>query len=554
MPRKINNNTRECPKMNYFLFFFLLNLPSNLFGLRDVYLSDEWAVFVEGLSIIALTALSAVIESYLLYICRKHRILRNSLFVVMVAFHLFLIAAETFLFSEFGLIIGQDVIDILSETNPKESTEFIQTYFSWRLLPIAVFPGFVLFFARFVNRWSNNKYINASIFVLCIYGLILILNGIISYVRFRNGDRLPQMTSITRGGYAFYIMHKQSSQFETIMYACRNCDAKILNNTIPFRRVVVVLGESSSYYHCSLYGYAKPTFPRMSQLQADSSLIAYNDVVTPEDATHGVMKSVFSLDRNAFGSSPLFPALFKKVGYYTQLIDNQYFISHGVNFLTDPNLSDELFDNRNKSSYGYDGSILQDLQFKDSLTLNILHLNGQHYTYQKRYPPEFNIFRMEEYDAEKYSIDQRSTIASYDNAGHYCDYVLGELINKLQFEDAILFFLSDHGEEVFDVQDYMGHGKALSSPNPNYQLKVPFFIWMSDYARELRPELFHLLHNATSVPAITSDFSHIISSVCGIESTSVKKENCFVLPVYDTSKPRIVLHSIDYDLNFAKIK
>lgn len=551
MPNRINQDSRKHRIFHYFLFFFCLNLSSNLFSLKDVSTQNIGIFTMNFAAIVSMSAITALIESSLLHLCSFSRVLKVVTLSFLIIFHLLLIGLEMFLYSEFGLIIGQDVIDVLSETNAKESQEFFQTYLSCRSSLIVLIPFVILVIAYKVNRWSEIKFIRILAFVLCSYGLVTIVNGTVSFVKYRNGDRLPQSTSITRGGYAYYVMHRRSSEFSTILDACQNCDAKIIEGSIPFKHVIVVIGESSSFYHCSLYGYSKLTFPRMGQLHEKGSLLVYNDMVTHDDATHGVMKSIFSMNRDLFSTSPLFPSIFKKVGYSVQLLDNQYFVSSGVNFLTDKSLSEILFDNRNDGRYKYDGYMLNDLLLSDTLTLNIVHLIGQHYTYSQRYPNEFNCFEADDYDRNKYSAEQCSIISNYDNAGVYCDFVLGELIESLNSSDAILFFMSDHGEEVYDLRNYMGHGTALSSPDPSYQLRIPFFIWMSDTARRMRPDLFLNLNKAENVPAIITDFSHLLLSVCGIESSSVDDERCFISPMYNKDKPRIVLHSIDFDKNFG---
>ncbi|MBQ0047368.1 MAG: phosphoethanolamine transferase [Prevotellaceae bacterium] len=468
--------------------------------------------------------------------------------LLFLTVHLILIGTEAFLLSEFGMIIGQDAIDVLSETNARETSEFIGAYCNLHLLKPILFSLAALVFAYVTSAYiASSRYVRWLIIALCVYGSVLIAKGAYSFIQYHNGEGLPQLTTITRGGYAYYVMRQRANQFSTILEASQQCDATIEDGFKPFRHVVVVIGESSSFYHCSLYGYSKETFPHMSTEKDNGSLIAFNDVVTPFDATHGVMKCIFSLDHDNFGKAPLFPALFRKVGYYTQLLDNQYFVSQGINFLTNAELSAALFENRNDGYYGHDGRMLTDICLADSLSLTILHLNGQHYTYSDRFPESFAQFKPDDYDVQNKSFEQRQVMAAYDNAGRYCDHVINEVIKLLKDEDALLVFLSDHGEEVYDVRDYMGHGSALSSPDPNYLLKVPFFVWMSNEARVYRKSLYDKLLQSESTASITTNFSHFLLTLCGIRSTSVVPEKCFFSDRYDRTRPRIVLNSIDYD-------
>lgn len=532
----------------FFILFFLLNLASNLFGLHYMDSKHPLDSVLSVVSISCLSALFAIAEAMVIHLLRKVRNLQIMVMVLMLTIHFILIGTEAFLLIEFGMIIGQDAIDVLSETNARETSEFIDTYCNLHLLKPLVLSLAALVFAFLASAYlASRRYVRWLVIALCIYGSILIAKGTYSFIKYHSGEGLPQLTTITRGGYAYYVMRQQANQFSTILEASQYCDASIEDGFKPFHRVIVIIGESSSFYHCSLYGYSKETFPHMSALRDAGSLIAFDDVVTPFDATHGVMKCIFSLDHDNFGNAPLFPALFRKVGYYTQLLDNQYFVSQGVNFLTDAELSAALFDNRNEGYYGHDGRMLPDIQLADSLSLTILHLNGQHYTYSDRFPESFAQFKPEDYDAQDKSIEQRLVMAAYDNAGLYCDHVISEVIEQLKDEDALLVFLSDHGEEVYDVRDYMGHGSALSSPDPNYLLKVPFFVWMSDVARQSRENLYDQLLQSESTASITTNFSHFLLTLCGIRSTSVVQEKCFFSDRYDHIRPRIVLNSIDYD-------
>lgn len=533
---------------HFFILFFLLNLASNLFGLHYMDSQHPLDSVLSVISISCMSALFAIAEAMVIHLLRKARSLQIMIMVLLLTVHFILIGTEAFLLIEFGMIIGQDAIDVLSETNARETSEFIDTYCNLHLLKPLLLSLAALAFAFLASAYlASRRYVRWLVIALCVYGSVLIAKGTYSFIQYHSGEGLPQLTTITRGGYAYYVMRQQANQFSTILEASQHNDATIEDGFKPFNRVIVVIGESSSFYHCSLYGYRKETFPHMSALKDAGSLIAFDDVVTPFDATHGVMKCIFSLDHDNFGNAPLFPALFRKVGYYTQLLDNQYFVSQGVNFLTNAELSAALFDNRNEGYYGHDGHMLPGIQLSDSLSLTILHLNGQHYTYSDRFPESFALFKPGDYDAQDKSIEQRQVMAAYDNAGRYCDHVINEVIEQFKEEDALLVFLSDHGEEVYDVRDYMGHGSALSSPDPNYLLKVPFFVWMSDVARQSRGTLYDQLLQSESTPSITTNFSHFLLTLCGIRSASVVQEKCFFSDRYDRTRPRIVLNSIDYD-------
>lgn len=287
----------------------------------------------------------------------------------------------------------------------------------------------------------------------------------------------------------------------------------------------------------------------LSQLKNDSSLLVYDNVVTIGDHTHDVMKSVYSLSslNKDFDSHALFPAYFRKADYYTALYDNQYFIGNGITFLTDKKFSEYLFSDRNNIGWPYDGDMIDQFKKVNTPALYIFHLLGQHYTYSNRYPKQFRTFTANDYDKSKYSAEQREIIAHYDNATLYNDYVINKIINKFKDDKCCILYFSDHGEEIYDCRDYMGHCNAAHSPNLKYQIHIPFMIWLSQSFKESNAYLAEKLKAAISYPISTDDVPHLMLDLAKIQTEDFDSTRSFINKNYSIKKHRIVLNSIDYD-------
>ena len=112
-------------------------------------------------------------------------------------------------------------------------------------------------------------------------------------------------------------------------------------------------------------------------------------------------------------------------------------------------LPDLQFTNRNPDIYEFDGELLDELPPVDSLTakptLLIVHLRGQHVSYDRRYPKEFSRFSPDEEKTLFGGKIGREMSAHYDNATLYNDYVVHTVFDRLKASDAIGIFLSDHG-------------------------------------------------------------------------------------------------------------
>lgn len=80
--------------------------------------------------------------------------------------------------------------------------------------------------------------------------------------------------------------------------------------------IVIIIGESFSKHHSSLYGYPLPTNPRLEERLRRGELFVFRDVVSPANLTTSVLSNLFSPASLGSGQSwkdsPLFPALFKK--------------------------------------------------------------------------------------------------------------------------------------------------------------------------------------------------------------------------------------------------
>lgn len=532
---------------HFFLYVFILNLLSNYVDLH--YDQSTFAYCC----IFFLSALIAYIESAI-FVILKISWLKKTYAIIVIAFHNILVICEYYLLLQFQMILNQDAIDILAETNPVEIENFIHTYFSpWLILSCVVLVillnGAIYGIIRIVfyqkYQWIHLVFAFLGFCVLCLCGY--------NFIKFHNGMAIPQYTTLTRAGYAMYVMKGRELQIRQLEILCKNLEAKQTTEKPP--TIIVVIGESASVYHSSLYGYEKPTNPLLSKYKADGSLFLFDNVVSLYDGTHGSMVADFSLDSLGvdYTNQPLFPACFKAVNYQTYMYDNQYFVGNGITFLTDQALSETMFDFRNTERYQYDEKMVDDIHVTDSVSLYVIHLWGQHYNYSQRFPKEFAKFKPEDYQKDL-PIEQRQAMADYDNATLYNDYVLDKIIKKFQNQYCCLFYFSDHGEEVYELRDYMGHGNAAHSPNLNYQIRVPLMVWTSPSYFVENEELVAKMKEAEHYPICTDDIGHSIIDVAHITTKKFAPTRSFVNKQFNKNRHRIVLNSIDYDKEWVNKK
>lgn len=283
--------------------------------------------------------------------------------------------------------------------------------------------------------------------------------------------------------HRFYLRQFHPDQAQLAQFA----GATTIPGAVSPRVLVVVIGESATRRHWSLYGYPRATTPRLAAL--GDAIHLFTDVVS---TSVGTLESIRGILTTAGDSRPVF-RLFAGAGYATHWISAQY--NQGFDSLELAALVSAC-DDRVYLNGAHDENLLPLLATaaaRPGRQMIFLHLIGSHVRYRDRYPPGHGIF--------KGTTANERLRADYDNSIHYTDTVLAEVVEILRKlgDSASLVYFSDHGEDVFDSRPdkYLFRDDALAT-NPMYE--VPFFVWLSPpYLRD-NPDFAHQLTAATGRP------------------------------------------------------
>ena len=321
---------------------------------------------------------------------------------------------------------------------------------------------------------------------------------------------------------------------------------------------VLIIGESSSRQHMSLYGASRKTNPK---LEIRTDLIAYSNVVSPYSNTLNSVLSMLS-QSNLEGQMGLEKSIdiidiFHSAGYKTYWISNQSPIGIWDNLVTVfANKSDciKFVNTSSNSSFeatlttSYDSKLFEPF----SLALNedigkkfiVLHLMGSHSSYSKRYPANFDIFSGT-YRKEK-------TIAEYDNSMLYNDFIVDSLLNIIISNDSLqnnpissAIYLSDHGENVYDELDRVGHDYSNELPKAN--VEIPFIVWLSPAYVKLDPVRATIIRSNSNKTFISNDLFHAIMDLNAIQSFYLEEERSVFSEKFDEKRQRILEDGKDYD-------
>lgn len=300
---------------------------------------------------------------------------------------------------------------------------------------------------------------------------------------------------------------------------------KIEKNNQQPENIVIVIGESFSKSHSSLYGYHFQTNPLLEEYVKDSSLIVYSnvtsDVTTTIESFQRIM-STFSGSGTWYECTTI-PELITLCGYKSTWISNQSKAGLADNVVSHyAELCDDVFFVGNRFSAGmrksFDEEVLEPLSYRvrsnEGKNVYIVHLMGSHEAFNKRYPSDFS--RFEETMYSEFPENQRKTLSEYDCSIRYNDKVVSDIFSLFSGKEAIAFYFSDHALDVFESSDnYCGHSILGNNASVYYGKQIPYMVYMSEQFKRNYSNLYVKIRDASMDNMSTSDFVYTLLEVMG---------------------------------------
>ena len=185
----------------------------------------------------------------------------------------------------------------------------------------------------------------------------------------------------------------------------------------------------------------------------------------------------------------------------------------------------------------YDEKVLPllDDALKDSGEKNffVLHLMGTHLLYDIRYPAEFAKFTADDEYGDNSEI--KKILSEYDNAILYNDYVVNEIIKRFEDKNALVIYLPDHADEVYDERSHVGH----FHDGTFWQIEIPMLVYGSPLFCERHEDLWRRIKAAQNRPYMTDDMIHSLLDVMGIVTAEYDPTRSVFGENFDESRPRI---------------
>ena len=508
---------------------------------------------------------------------------------------------DMFCYVKFESTLTPTMLMLMGETNQRESQEFLASYLNWDIIHSHV--GWILLLILIHILWTILRKVMAKMRMRIILPKVnplvpdivkAVLGGLVAWLlidafnqcwdnkvamqRLFANDTIGQVEHeltrkdcanlyipIYRMAFGIYANHLASYQINQLMAA----HDKVVVDSCSYRvpNIVLIIGESFNKYHSQLYGYQKATSPREMELAAEGSLVAFTDVVAPWNLTSFVFKDVMSLyavgDEGEWCDQPLFPEVFRKAGYHVTFITNQFqskakekfYDFSGGFFLNNPKLSQSQFDTRNTRLHRFDDGVLKEYdQLKKENkehNLTILHLSGSHVDYQSRYPQKTHrFFTPEMYQRPELTAKQLQLLSDYDNSLRYNDSIVYAITRRFIDEDAVVIYMPDHAEEIFDGKPYIYgrmHSAEIDYRLARNEMEIPFWIWGSPQYRENHPYGWMAIQAAKDRPMMTDVLPHLLMYLGGISTPLYREELNVISPAYDVKRPRILKGETDYN-------
>lgn len=453
----------------------------------------------------------------------------------------FLNLVELYLYFNFSTFFNWDCLMLIINSNATEAAGFLANFFNVRvLLLFFMYPLAGICFLLVPKRFVLYA---ASCFLICItvWGLTY----------------SPQTTL-----YPESCMQRLDYWLLAFINNSRKIDFDKINQNIHAENkekdavYVLVIGESHSRRHSSIYGYSRKNMPLLMQRLSEDGFFRFNDVVSPHSLTMPVLKKLLTMESHGssckYSNSHNIIDIFKKAGFKTWYLTNQP-------SPTEKNSYFEVAYRADCFRFESDGINVRDEKFVDSLIgiladvapkkFIILHLAGSHWPYKSKYPPEFQKFQLNE-KLESYNRMQKmhcDLLNTYDNSLLYVDFVLNKLMNIMQksVKNGFLLYLSDHGEALYENNLNCGHTDFIPLPQT---VEIPMFLLLTrEYMKRMPSEQKARIKTAVDLPWCSEDLPFLLIDLARINYRNFDATRSLTNPAYVPQQRIVSPQGISYE-------
>lgn len=428
--------------------------------------------------------------------------------------------------------IGIGVFEMLFNTNVNEALGVIHTDLIISLILSLIFSAIFIAIRFFIGGVKGKKmaFIFLIIFLLPVF-LGKLPEDDLKEVKYGKGAATERGVHIMPEKILENFYHYALNQFR--LYKMLSDRKDIVNFNVDYiddknnpDTIIFILTDALRPDHMQVNGYERPTTPYLMS----NGYISYADMYACETSTTRsvpclITRATRGSNQFQYLKEPSILSMFKNAGFHTAWISSQGSITtadYGANVVASD--ADYSFFNNSgtKSSITYDSDLLpildNFLKSNDKKKFVVLHLNGSHWNYITRYPPNEKVWTPE-CNNWVYDCSIEEVINTYDNTIVATDKFFNGVIELIKDKNSIIFFSSDHGQ-------FLGEkGLRLHSHEMLHHKEVgvvPFGVWLSDKAKN-NPFTKVILNNKYKITSHDNIF-HSISHCGGLKSNFINED------------------------------
>ena len=452
---------------------FLIAFPALLYAVCNSLNVDKLAKWFSGPNGLDYVALSAYLLAGLCLFIVLFSVLAHRWTIKPLAILLTLLsAAATYFISKYNVAIDSSMVLNAIHTDSTEVAQLLSTQMIPYVIFLFVVPAIVILSTEITFEGSG-RYLLASARVAAV--ALLVAFGLL-FANFRTIHRVANVSN----KYIVYSLVPINYISGTTSLISKSLQAHLTpdeNDVVISGRVssqdnlmvVLAIGESARRKNFSVYGYhRRNTTPA---LEKTKGLHLLNGI-----AKRG--STIYALPEILEKNDVKLTTIVSKLGISTSCY---------VNYTLYDNCASvgetKVHGCRGPKCFDEDVIPLLEKNLETYVSghrLVVLHLGGGSHgpRYADRHPPEFKKFAPTCNDADVASqCTTEQLYNSYDNTILYADYVLSEVIQKLDRSGVpyVFIYLSDHGESLME-EGRMFHGMPPGVPLPEEQSQIPLIV------------------------------------------------------------------------------
>ncbi len=404
---------------------------------------------------------------------------------------------------QFGQPFSRTELFAILQSNLGEATGFISTFADWHILliPSVALVGMILLFVHQPPGRMPKRFLPPA--------LLLVILCVAISLQYRDQLRLPQFIE---ENHALY--HEELERFRAVQARYVGDEQRIVASKDGHDETwIVLIGESLNRDHMGLYGYHRPTTPRLSQRHRAGELLVFEQPYAIHTHTAPVFERAFTAanqhNRERFFRMPSVIGVLNAAGVRTAWISNQIRYGPWDNIVSvmAERADTVMFLNDYIGATTYtkvrDEAVIDPVRrllntpHRGSRVL-FVHLMGNHHPYCIRYPDTYDRWRgglpLREFGALAQNAERAREINCYDNSVLYNDAIVDGLIRLLEKrpDAAGLLYTSDHAD---DVDAGVGHvaGRFTFS-----MTRIPLLLWTSEHWRAQYSDAYRRLRQRRS--------------------------------------------------------